>query len=93
MSQIVDLDPDDDKFKKHMLEFINGSICSEFGLMITKKSKHGEIYYLHNKYLITDSEIIPRFSTGVSDKAHIPKLIIDANCVNCDVDTSEGEEI
>ena len=92
MSQIIDLDPDDDKFKKRMLEFINGAISSEFGITIKKKSKHEEIYYLHNKYH-TSSEIIPRFAfAGVLDKEYIPKLSIDAE-INYDDDTSEGEDL
>ena len=41
----------DDKFVKNLLQFINGSLKSEFGISIKKKSKNSNEYILLNEYV------------------------------------------
>jgi hypothetical protein len=41
----------DDKFVKNLLQFINGSLKSEFGIIIKKKSNHSSEYILFNGYV------------------------------------------
>lgn len=41
----------DAKFVKNLLQFINGSLKSEFGISIKKKSKHSNEYILLNEYV------------------------------------------
>jgi hypothetical protein len=91
MTHIISLDPDDDKFKKCMLEFINGKLSSEFGVRIGKRSNNEDTYILHNPYV--KKKDFPRFAIG-QDASYIPKLI---GPVSLDYDsgdeTSDGEDI
>ena len=44
----------DAKFVGNILQFINGSLKSEFGISIKKKSKHSNEYILLNAYVKND---------------------------------------
>ena len=64
----------DVKFVGNLLKFINGSMDSEFGIKIKKKSKHSEMYILSNKYITNKIFLNPFDTAPNNDSSGIPRL-------------------
>jgi hypothetical protein len=54
VNAITELKTSDKRFVHSMLEFVNGSLRTEFGVSITKKTKHSPVYVSKNKYFVEE---------------------------------------
>ena len=64
----------DAKFVGNLLKFINGSLDSEFGIKIKRKSKNSEMYILSNNYIKKNYMFLNPFEPRLYKHANSPIL-------------------